>query len=55
MQELDVSKGELVGEKYSLWDGALKYVHAQEGPHMYKIDGYYYLIIAEGALDIPTR
>ncbi|MEK3788332.1 glycoside hydrolase family 43 protein [Paenibacillus sp. FSL K6-1230] len=48
MQELDVSKGELVGEKYSLWDGALKYVHAQEGPHMYKIDGYYYLIIAEG-------
>jgi alpha-N-arabinofuranosidase len=48
MQELDVANGRLVGPKYSLWDGALKFIHAQEGPHMYKVNGTYYLIIAEG-------
>ena len=26
----------------------MRFVHAQEGPHIYKVDGYYYLIIAEG-------
>ncbi|WP_449539328.1 glycoside hydrolase family 43 protein [Ferdinandcohnia sp. Marseille-Q9671] len=48
MQELDVDTKQLIGEKYSLWDGALKYIHAQEAPHIYKVDGMYYLIIAEG-------
>ncbi|MCZ8517397.1 glycoside hydrolase family 43 protein [Paenibacillus filicis] len=48
MQELDLETKQLVGPKFSLWDGALKQVHAQEGPHLYKIDGYYYLLIAEG-------
>lgn len=48
IQELDVEKGQLVGPKFSLWDGALKFIHAQEGPHMYKLNGYYYLLIAEG-------
>ncbi|WP_166238633.1 glycoside hydrolase family 43 protein [Paenibacillus turpanensis] len=48
MQELDIKEGKLVGPTYSLWDGALKYIHAQEGPHIYKVDGYYYLLIAEG-------
>jgi xylan 1,4-beta-xylosidase len=48
LQELDVSNGRLIGPKYSLWDGALKQIHAQEAPHMYKLHGYYYLIIAEG-------
>lgn len=48
LQELDLQTRRLVGPKYSLWDGALKQVHAQEGPHLYKIDGYYYLLIAEG-------
>ncbi|MDK8192700.1 glycoside hydrolase family 43 protein [Paenibacillus sp. UMB7766-LJ446] len=48
MQELDVTKGCLIGSKFSLWDGAMKFIHAQEGPHMYKLNGYYYLIIAEG-------
>ncbi|CAM3382046.1 glycoside hydrolase family 43 protein [Marinicrinis lubricantis] len=48
LQELDVRQGKLVGPKYSLWDGALKQIHAQEGPHLYKIDGMYYLMIAEG-------
>lgn len=48
MQELDLEKKALTGPKYSLWDGALKFIHAQEAPHLYKLNGYYYLIIAEG-------
>ncbi|MEK3887222.1 glycoside hydrolase family 43 protein [Bacillus sp. FSL K6-3431] len=48
MQELDLETKQLVGEKYSLWDGALKQIHAQEAPHIYKVEGMYYLIIAEG-------
>ncbi|ENH96503.1 arabinofuranosidase [Gracilibacillus halophilus YIM-C55.5] len=48
LQELDVDKKQLVGPTYSLWDGALKNAHAQEAPHLYKINGWYYLIIAEG-------
>ncbi|GAB2557064.1 glycoside hydrolase family 43 protein [Gracilibacillus alcaliphilus] len=48
LQELDTETGKLIGEKYSLWDGALKNAHAQEAPHLYKINGWYYLIIAEG-------
>jgi alpha-N-arabinofuranosidase len=48
LQELDLASGKLVGEKYSLWDGALKFIHAQEGPHLYKVDGWYILLIAEG-------
>ncbi|OIJ14674.1 glycoside hydrolase 43 family protein [Anaerobacillus alkalilacustris] len=48
MQEIDLEKKQLVGPKYSLWDGALKQIHAQEAPHLYKINGWYYLLIAEG-------
>jgi xylan 1,4-beta-xylosidase len=48
LQELDLESEQLVGPKYSLWDGALKFIHAQEGPHLYKVDGWYYLMIAEG-------
>ncbi|GAE92171.1 beta-xylosidase [Gracilibacillus boraciitolerans JCM 21714] len=48
LQELDLQKKQLVGPTYSLWDGALKYAHAQEAPHLYKINGWYYLMIAEG-------
>ena len=48
LQELDLEKMQLTGPKHSLWDGALKGgVHA-EAPHIYKINGMYYLLIAEG-------
>ena len=47
LQELDINKFKLVGEKHLLWRGACGGVWA-EGPHMYKKDGRYYLIIAEG-------
>ncbi len=47
LQELDINEFKLVGEKHLLWRGACGGVWA-EGPHMYKKDGRYYLIIAEG-------
>lgn len=48
LQELDTNKNMLIGTSYGLWDGALKNAHAQEAPHLYKRNGYYYLLIAEG-------
>ena len=47
LQELDINEFKLVGKKHLLWRGACGGVWA-EGPHMYKKDGRYYLLIAEG-------
>ena len=47
LQELDLNEYRLIGERHLLWRGACGGVWA-EGPHMYKKDGKYYLIIAEG-------
>ena len=47
LQELDLKSMRLVGDKLSLWDGALKGAIHVEGPHLYKIDGMYYLLVAE--------
>ena len=47
-QELDLRKMKLIGERHSLWRGALYNAHCPEAPHIYKIDGYYYLMISEG-------
>ena len=47
LQELDIDEFKLVGTKHLLWRGACGGVWA-EGPHMYKKDGRYYLLIAEG-------
>lgn len=47
VQELDLKTMKLVGESYALWHGALKDVVWPEGPHLYKKDGKYYLLIAE--------
>lgn len=48
VQELDLEKMQLVGESMAIWKGALKDVIWPEGPHLYKIGEYYYLIHAEG-------
>ncbi len=48
LQELDLSTMCLIGEPYVLWDGAVKGAVWAEAPHLYKINGYYYLMIAEG-------
>jgi len=46
-QELDLEKWKLVGERHSLWEGACDKKHT-EGPHIYKKDGQYFLMVAEG-------
>ena len=47
MQELDSTSFQLLGKRYYLWRGACQGTWA-EGPHIYKKDGWYYLLIAEG-------
>lgn len=48
LQELDLKNMRLTGEVHVLWKGALRKAIWPEGPHLYKINGYYYLLIAEG-------
>ena len=47
LQELDLSTGRLLGQRYSLWKGACGGAWV-EGPHLYKRNGFYYLLVAEG-------
>ena len=47
IQELDLSSMKLVGKSYAAWHGALRNVEWPEGPHIYKKDGWYYLMISE--------
>lgn len=48
IRELDVKSMKLVGEAHNVWNGAMKGVHWPEGPHLYKKDGFYYILHAEG-------
>jgi alpha-N-arabinofuranosidase len=48
LQRVDPSSWELIGERHFLWRGALKRAIWAEGPHIYKHDGRYYLLVAEG-------
>ncbi|MBE5863901.1 MAG: glycoside hydrolase family 43 protein [Lachnospiraceae bacterium] len=48
IQELDVKNWKMVGEKHNVWNGAMRGVHWPEGPHLYKIGEYYYILHAEG-------
>jgi len=48
LQQLDLGKWALVGERHYLWRGALIGAIWAEGPHLYKRDGRYYLMVAEG-------
>lgn len=47
IQELDLDTMKLTGESYPAWHGALRHVEWPEGPHIYKKDGWYYLMISE--------
>ena len=47
LQELNPADWQLRGERHLLWRGACGGTWA-EGPHLYKRDGRYYLLIAEG-------
>ncbi|SCY97571.1 alpha-N-arabinofuranosidase [Paenibacillus polysaccharolyticus] len=48
LRELDLGSMKLVGDSYVLWRGAMVDVIWPEGPHLYKMGEYYYLMIAEG-------
>jgi len=47
LQEIDLKNWKLIGVRSYLWRGACGGVWV-EGPHMYKKDGRYYLMVAEG-------
>ncbi len=44
--EIDLASGKLVGEEYVIWDSFED--RLCEAPHIYKINGLYYLLVAEG-------
>lgn len=46
LQEYSVEKASLVGAIWNIWAGSE--LGSTEGPHLYRKDGYYYLITAEG-------
>jgi len=47
LQEIEPQGMKLVGERHYLWRGCCGGTWA-EGPHIYKRNGYYYLLISEG-------
>lgn len=48
IQELDTDVMKLTGEHRDVWNGAMRDVVWPEGPHLYKKDGFYYILHAEG-------
>lgn len=48
IQEIDPNKGKLIGEKKQITYGHASNARWAEGPHLYKIDGEYLLLIGEG-------
>ncbi len=52
LREYDAARKLLVGPEHILWTGALLGAVWAEGPHLYKVDGTYYLLAAEGGTDL---
>lgn len=48
VQELDLNTMKLAGDSWVVWHSALRDAQWSEGPHIYKIGEYYYVLIAEG-------
>ncbi len=48
IQELDIENMKLVGEVHNVWNGAMRNIIWPEGPHLFKIGEYYYIMHAEG-------
>lgn len=51
VRELDPETKTLVGPEHVIWNGALRNVVWAEAPHVYKADGTYYLVAAEGGTE----
>ena len=47
IQELDLNSWKLIGDRFSIWTGACGGC-CVEGPHIYKENNRYYLMVAEG-------
>jgi alpha-N-arabinofuranosidase len=45
---LETGKNPLIGKNLGIWRGALRGAAWPEGPHIYRINGWYYLLYAEG-------
>ena len=50
-QEFDIDNFCVIGERHSIWNCALRGATSPEAPHLYRKDGWYYLIIAEGGTE----
>lgn len=48
--KMDIVTGKRLGDKMHLWSGSG--ANNPEGPHVYKINGYYYIMMAEGGTEI---
>lgn len=48
--EMELSTGKAIGERHYVWGGSG--ANNPEGPHLYKIKGKYYLLIAEGGTEL---
>ena len=53
LAELDPQTFQMIGNARSIWDGDGD--SSPEGPHIYKKDGYYYLLIAEGGTEMGHK
>lgn len=49
IQEIDLGEGELLGERKLIFEGTP--LGFTEGPHIYKRDGWYHLLVAEGGTE----
>ncbi|KAF1976553.1 hypothetical protein BU23DRAFT_528234 [Bimuria novae-zelandiae CBS 107.79] len=47
--EMDLGSGKAVGETFTVWNGTGG--RNPEGPHLYRKDGWYYLLIGEGGTE----
>lgn len=51
VRELDTATGRLVGDEHVIWHGALENAVWAEAPHLYAVDGRYYLLAAEAGTE----
>jgi xylan 1,4-beta-xylosidase len=50
--KFDLDHMKMVGEYHPIWQSALRDAASPEGPHIYKVGDYYYLLIAEGGTEV---
>jgi xylan 1,4-beta-xylosidase len=51
MRELDLATHTLVGPEHVLWHGAVENAVWAEGPHLYRVGDWYYLLASEGGTE----